>query len=375
MNKKFLYISFIILIISGVVSCKDVVNDVPDTPFGTTPYDLQNNDTLLPPNRIPSDNPLTVEGVQLGRMLFYDPILSADSTQSCASCHNQKDAFTDNGKRVSTGIRGLEGPRNSMPIFNLMWHLDGFFWDGRSEILRHQALVPIEDPLEMDETVGNVLSKLNAYQTYEGQAKKAFNADELDEDLVGKALEQFMLSIISANSKFDKVQLGLETFTSEERLGQIIFNAESVPLNQEVDPNTPVNYGGDCFHCHGGSLFMRREYLSNGLPPGTLDDKGRGGANGNPLDDYLFKTPTLRNIELTGPYMHDGRFNTLEEVVQHYLSPMDDSQADLSNSPNMHALRDSVYLSEEHKAALIAFMKTLTDESLLTDERYSNPFK
>ncbi|MEJ6787263.1 MAG: cytochrome-c peroxidase, partial [Bacteroidota bacterium] len=159
-------IAISILLIGGIYSCKDVVNEVPDTPFGTTPYTADYAQSILPPVRVPSDNPLTKEGVQLGRMLFYDPILSADSTQSCASCHNQANAFTDNGLALSIGIRGAEGKRNSMPIFNLMWHLDGFFWDGRSDILRHQALVPIEDPLEMDETIGNVLAKLSSSSTY-----------------------------------------------------------------------------------------------------------------------------------------------------------------------------------------------------------------
>lgn len=375
MSKALKYIPIYLFVVLGVFSCKDVVNEIPDTPFGTTAYSFKYlNDTLLPPARIPSDNPLTAEGVQLGRMLFYDPILSADSTQSCASCHNQADAFTDNKEALSTGIRGLKGARNSMPIFNMMWHLDGFFWDGRADILRHQSLMPIEDPLEMDETIGNLLVKLNSSEDYTSRFKQAFNITEIDEENVGKALEQFMNSIISSNSKFDRVVLGLEEFTSEEKIGQIIFNSEAIPLKEEVNPNSPVNYGADCFHCHGGSLFMRREYLSNGLSSAN-GDKGRGGFTGNSDDDCRFKTPSLRNAEVSGPYMHDGRFNTLEEVVQFYLGPMDNSCSDLSDSPNMHALKDSVYLSESNKAALVSFLKTLTDDTYLNDERYSNPFK
>ena len=367
--KKFL---FFISIVSSLYACKDVVNEIPDTPFSSTPYSFTYSDAVLPPPRIASDNPLTNEGVKLGRMLFYDPILSGDSTQSCASCHNQKNAFTDNGKPFSEGIKGTFGTRNSMPIFNLMWHLDGFFWDGRADILRHQALMPIEDPIEMNETIGNVLAKVNSSANYKDHFKKAFNVEEIDEEQLGKALEQFMLSIVSGNSKFDKVQLGLASFTDEEKVGQIIFNSEAVTLQDEIDPQNPTNYGADCFHCHGNSLFMRREYLSNGLSDNG--DKGLGGATGIADDDCKFKTPSLRNIEKTAPYMHDGRFNTLEEVVQFYLSSMDNSCADLSNSPNMHALRDSIYLSESNKKALVSFLKTLTDETLLTDERYSNPF-
>jgi cytochrome c peroxidase len=310
-------------------------------------------------------------------MLFYDPILSADSTQSCGSCHNQSDAFTDNGLALSVGIRGLEGTRNSMPIMNLMWHLDGFFWDGRSDILRHQALVPIEDPLEMDETIGNVVAKLNSSAMYTDAFEKAYNTSNIDEELLGKALEQFMFSLVSGNSKYDRVQLGLEEFTAEEKTGETIFNSEAITIENEINPSQPKNFGADCFHCHGtgNGLFMRREYLSNGLS-GDNEDLGRGGANGNALDNHKFKTPTLRNIEKTSPYMHDGRFQTLEEVVQFYLSDMNETSAvNPNDAPNLHALKDSIYLSEAHKAALVSFLKTLTDEEFLTKEEYSNPFE
>ncbi|PCJ64558.1 MAG: cytochrome-c peroxidase [Bacteroidetes bacterium] len=370
MKKAFIIITLIV----SVYACKDVVNEVPDVPFGTTAYTFTtHNNVVLPPLRIPKDNALTKEGVQLGRMLFYDPILSADSTQSCSSCHNQSDGFTDNGLAFSEGIRGDIGKRNAMPIFNLMWHLDGFFWDNRADILRHQALMPIQDPSEMDETLGNLVVKLNNSPLYKEHFEKAFDATSIDEELIGKALEQFMNSIVSGNSKFDRVQLGLETFTSQEKVGQIIFNAEAIRFKDEINPNDPKNFGGDCFHCHGGSLFMRRESLTNCLP--SNDDLGKGGFNGNTDDNFKFKTPSLRNIEKTAPYMHDGRFNTLEEVVQFYLSDLnEDCPVDVANAPNMHALKDSVYLSEDHKAALVSFLKTLTDDTYLTNEEYSNPF-
>ncbi len=371
MKKGLIYLFLIV----AVYACKDVVNDVPDKPYETTAYDLGLDNRVLPPARIPEDNALTEEGVFLGRMLFYDPILSADSSQSCSSCHNQKFAFTDNGEAVSQGIRGVKGRRNSMPIFNMMWHLDGFFWDGRAELLRHQALLPIQDPTEMDETIGNVLAKLNSSVIYNEHFKKAFDIDEIDEESVGLALEQFMNSIVSMGSRYDRYLLGIEDLTEQEKIGMLIFNSEAIPLKEEKNPNSPVNYGADCFHCHGNSLFSRREYLSNGLPEGTVKDFGRGEVTGNSRDDCRFKTPSLRNIEMTAPYMHDGRFNTLEEVVDFYLGPMENSCADLSNSPNMHALKDSVYLSTYNKAALVSFLKALTDESLLNDERYSNPFK
>jgi cytochrome c peroxidase len=363
----------IIVLSLSIFACKDVVNSIPEVPMGTTAYTFSYNENQLPPPRVPADNPLTKEGVFLGRMLFYDPILSSDSSQSCASCHNQTHAFTDNGKQFSTGVLKTVGKRNSMPIFNLMWHLDGFFWDGRADILKHQAIMPIIDPTEMNETAASVLAKLNNSPLYKERFLKAYAATEVTEELLGKALEQFMLSIVSGGSKFDKVEMGLATFTNEEKIGQIIFNSEAITIDKEIDPNNPQNYGADCFHCHGNSLFMRREYLSNGLP--TSGDRGKGGFNQVAEDDYKFKTPSLRNIEKTAPYMHDGRFNTLEEVVQFYLSPIKNSPIDIANSPNMHALKDSMYLSPAHKAALVSFLKTLTDEELLTKEEYSNPFK
>jgi cytochrome c peroxidase len=368
LNKKLI---LFITIAATIVACKDVVNELPNTPFSTTLYKLEIPNTL-PPANYPADNLPTEEGVYLGRMLFYDPVLSADSTQSCSSCHNQALAFTDNGEQFSTGIKGLKGKRNAMPIFNLQWHLDGFFWDGRADILRHQAIMPIRDPLEMDETIGNLLVKLNSNEMYKEHFKKAFNADQIDEELVGKALEQFMNIIISGNSKFDRVSMGLESFTDQEKVGQLIFNAEAKTVLEERDPKNPQNFGADCFHCHGNSLFMRRELLNNGLDS-VHTDLGYGGVTGNATDNGKFKTPSLRNIEKTAPYMHDGRFKTLEEVIDFYLSGSHGTSPNLD--PSMHALQYEVYLSPEHKAALVSFLMTLTDDTYLTNKEYSNPFK
>jgi cytochrome c peroxidase len=364
-------IHIVLILTLGFFACKDVKNSIPDAAYETTPYVIEVPNTL-PPANFSSDNKPTNEGVYLGRMLFYDPILSADSSQSCSSCHNQEFAFTDNGLALSEGIRGLKGKRNSMPIFNLMWHMDGFFWDGRAELLRHQALLPIQDPLEMDETLGNMLVKLNASPLYQEHFKKAFDIDIIDEEHVSLALEQFMHIIISGDSKFDRVQAGLETFTSQEKVGQIVFNAEAIPLKDEIDPQNPTNYGADCFHCHGNSLFMRREFLNNGLDE-VLVDEGLGTVTGLETDRGKFKTPSLRNIEKSAPYMHDGRFNTLEEVVDFYMTGAHNTSPNID--PSMHALQDSVYLSPEHRAALVSFLLTLTDDTYLTNEKYSNPFK
>lgn len=358
----------------GILGCKDDSAEKINASSAPTPYEFTylSREGLRP--QIPADNPLTKEGVQLGRMLFYDPILSKDSSISCSSCHNQTNAFTDNEKQFSRGINGQVGKRNSMPIFNLMWHLEGFFWDNRSDLLRHLALEPIQDKTEMDETLGNVVAKLENSSLYPSHFQKAFGSADVDEELIGKALEQFMLSIVSFRSKFDRVQDSLETFTVLEQTGRTIFGRESRTIEDEPDPNNPKNFGADCTHCHGTSLFLNKQAFANGLP--SNGDLGKGGVTNDPKDNFVFKTPSLRNIAKTAPYMHDGRFKTLEEVVQFYLSDMDaHSAVDLSDVPSMHNLKDSIYLSENHKKALVAFLHTLTDNELLTDERYSNPFK
>lgn len=349
-----------------LAACKeDPGSEGVDVPYITTPYDLYIPNSL-PPANFAKDNIPTVEGVELGRRLFYDPILSGDSTQSCASCHNQEFAFTDNLKALSEGIAGLEGKRNSMPIFNLMWHLDGFFWDGRAELLRHQAVMPIQDPLEMNETVGNVLAKLQSHPDYSKRFKQAFNVDHIDEETVGKALEQFMAIIISGESKFDIGRnMGFSNFTASEMRGMQIFNTEAIQ-------NDPNNKGGDCFHCHGAPLFMIRGFMNNGLDT-IFTDLGLGAVTNNPFDDGKFKVPSLRNIEHTAPYMHDGRFASLDEVIEFYANGAHANSRNLN--ANMHALQDSVFLSPGMRADLIAFLKTLNDDNFLTNEAYSNPFK
>ena len=351
-------------------ACTEVVNDIPTEQDQTTPYEFSYSRILLPPPRLPADNKLTEEGIALGRMLFYDPILSGDSSQSCASCHSQEFAFTDSENQFSTGITGAVGTRNSMPLFNLMWHLDGFFWDGRAETLEHQALMPIQDPTEMNETLDAMLLKLNRSTLYRQAVKKAFNQEEITSKHVAQALEQFMLTLISSNSKFDQVFLGQAEFTDQEKVGQIIFNTEAIPKADD-DPVNPRNYGGDCFHCHGNSLFTSREFRNNGLDS-VLTDLGRATVTGKISDQGKFKTPSLRNIEVTAPYMHDGRFETLEEVLDFYFDGGHKNSPNLDD--NMHALKEPVYLSEEHRKALIAYLKTLTDESFFNKRRIQQPF-
>lgn len=338
------------------VACeKDKEKDIPSDTFNTTPYNLE-IPSGFPQMIIPADNPLTNEGVALGRRLFYDKLLSKDFTQSCASCHNQALAFTDNGTRFSTGVDGIQGNRNSMTIANLGFNRK-YFWDGRSESLEIQALEPVPNPVEMHLPWLDALDRLNANANYKTLFKKAFNVSEIDSMHVVKALAQFMRTMISANSKFDKRMRFEVNFTPSEANGFVIFNTER----------------GDCFHCHnidGGRLFTDNLPHNNGLDA-IFTDLGFGAVTGNPNDNGKFLTPTLRNIELTAPYMHDGRFQTLEEVIDHYNNG---GQYSPTVDPLMKHIGDGLHLTAQDKADLLAFLKTLTDTSFINDPKFKSPF-
>ncbi|MDX5320649.1 MAG: c-type cytochrome [Bacteroidota bacterium] len=318
----------------------------------------------LPTPTIPGDNPLTVEGVKLGRMLFYEKALSGDGTMACADCHRQEHAFTDTA-RFSTGIEGQQGGRQAMSVFNTLWHENEFFWDGRAHLLRDQALLPIQDPLEMNETLENAVAKLSSMSLYTEQFNKAFGSSEITSERVSLALEQFMNSIVSYRSKYDQYLEGKATLTPEEERGRKLFFAEYNPFFPEIS-------GADCAHCHSGSNFENDLYMNNGLDStGSILDIGREKVTGKPNDKGRFKVTSLRNIALTAPYMHDGRFSTLEEVVDHYNEGIHDSP---SLDPALkNTISTGLMLDAQEKADLIAFMKTLTDYALITDARYSNP--
>jgi cytochrome c peroxidase len=318
----------------------------------------------LPTPIIPTDNPLTLEGVALGRMLFYDPILSADSTQSCSSCHNPKLAFTD-GQATSVGIRGIRGKRSSMSLVNLAFNPNGFFWDGGVPTLEAQALLPIEDHLEMDDTWENVERKLRQHGKYPALFRKAFGIErkrELTRDLVVKAIAQFERTLISGNSKFDRIiWLNDGWLEDDEERGRRLFFFEP----------SDINHPG-CSHCHFEPLYTDNNFHNNGLDAvPTLEafaDLGRGRVTKNRFDNGKFRAPTLRNIALTAPYMHDGRFATLEEVLEQYAAGghgVENENANIMPFP----------LSERDRRDLIAFLKTLTDTSFINNPAFSNPFK
>ena len=318
-------------------------------PAGTHPFTPAVT-RRFPQVSLPPDNPLTEEGVALGRRLFHDKRLSVNDTQTCASCHEQQRAFSD-ARRFSTGAEQQAGKRNAMPLFNLAWH-GSFFWDGRAPTLRQQVLMPITDPVEMNETLPNVLAKLRADAGVAADFARAFGSPGVTEDRLARALEQFLLTLVSQESRFDQAARKLTTLTESEKRGLQLFVTE-------FDPKNGVR-GADCFHCHGGTLFTSQAFANNGLPLAP-DDIGRMEVTGKETDKGLFKVPSLRNIALTPPYMHDGRFATLEEVVEHYSSGV---RRSATLDPNLAKHPEAgIQLTPEEKADLVAFLRTLSDET------------
>lgn len=316
-----------------------------------TPYPFQMSATFPIPD-LPRDNPLITERVSLGEKLFHEKELSRDGSIACASCHHQDAAFSDS-RRVSIGVRGQAGKRQAMPLFNLAWK-SSYFWDGRAPSLRVQALVPIQDHAEMDETLTNAVKKLAAKEGYAAAFKTAFGSEEITPEKIGLAIEQYLLTLTSFESKFDRAMRGQEKLTVEEQRGFELFSTEYDPRRGQ--------YGADCFHCHGGTLFQSQTFGNNGLDT-EFSDVGRYAVTHREADRGKFAVPSLRNIALTAPYMHDGRFKTLEEVIEHYCTGMKRSA---TLDPNLAKHPDGgVPLSEADKHALVAFLKTLTDEKFL----------
>jgi cytochrome c peroxidase len=353
MPAKYIYRLLIILMV--LYSCKRDAQLEPDKP---TPYVLELPQGFPQPV-IPPDNPLTVEGVELGRHLFYEKMLSDDNTMSCATCHQQQFNFSD-PQRFSKGITGAEGTRNSMVLTNLAYQTS-FFWDGRAQSLEQQIFEPVRNPIEMNTTWHEVERKLNESPKYRKMFFQAFGTYNIDSVLVSKAIAQFLRTLISANSKFDKYLRGEVVLTQQEFSGMELFMRDKQPNFMS---------GADCFHCHNKPLFMSNFFSNNGLDA-TFSDLGRGGVTGNAADMGRFRIPTLRNIEVSGPYMHDGRFNTLDEVINHYSEGLVNSA---TIDPLMKFVNDGgVLLTNPEKAQLKAFLLTLTDHEFLTNPKFSNP--
>ena len=334
-------------------------------PANPTPYALEVPDYFPAPVE-DTENPMSEEGVELGRRLFYDAsIFSTDGNMSCATCHKQELAFTDGFGRA-IGVRGEPGPRSSMSLVNLAFNPNGFNWDGSEQKLWQQAVHPVEDMLELDNDWQEVIRKLREHGDYPARFRAAFGIDrveDIDRELTIKALAQFERTIISAGSKFDRVVYrNSDFFTELEQLG-----ADSLFFVENVPPGT-LHPG--CGHCHNAPQFGDNQFKNNGITDvAGLDDfvdKGRGDITGSRFDNGKFRTPTLRNIALTAPYMHDGRFATLEEVIDSYAAGGHGVE---NEDPNITGFR----LTPRQKDALLAFLHTLTDERLLTDARFADP--
>lgn len=298
---------------------------------------------------LPTDYPLTKERVRLGRELFFETALSKNTATSCASCHPAQNAFVDNTAK-SFGFLGEKTKRHSMPVFNLAWKNTPFFWDGRSPNLRDQILKPIEDPLEMGEELPNVIRKLEEISYYPRLFESAFGDPSITAERLAISIEQFLLSLTSFDSKFDRASKGEVELTAQEKKGFELFMTEN-------DPRLGLR-GADCFHCHSGALFTNHRFHNNGLPP-LDEDLGREQATGQASDRFKFSTPSLRNIALTAPYMHDGRFDTLEEVVAFYSDGIHRSPTldpNIAKHPG-----NGLGLDPDEQVALVAFLKTLSD--------------
>lgn len=304
---------------------------------------------------IPADNPLTVEGVALGRRLFYEQKLSAGNTVSCATCHQQSKAFTD-GRRFSIGIDGTPTKRNSMSLANLLW-VRNFFWDGRAAGLEAQAVTPLTDLHEMGQSLDSSAAKLRAAGDYARDFDAAFGDEAITPQNIVKAIAQFERTLISANSPYDRYLRGEYRFTKEEEKGFNLFFGRA-----------------NCANCHGGPRTLTETYHNNGLDKDPADS-GREAVTKMPYDRGRFRVVTLRNIALTAPYMHDGRFATLGQVIDHYSDHIEPSPT-LSPTLRDTAGRPAdLRLTPDEKKSLLAFLDTLTDSTFITDPRFSRPKK
>ncbi len=308
----------------------------------------------FPPIEIPQDTPLTEEGILLGRHLFWDTKLSGDNSMACASCHLPQHAFSDPDP-VSTGITGQQGKRNAMVLQNLAW-TNEFLWDGSVISLEEQIILPVLDPTEMNETWKNFFREIENNELYNTLFYNAFQTFNPDSTHAAKAIAQFIRTMISSNSKYDKVLRNEAIFSPDESAGFDSFNSLT---------------GGDCFHCHGGILGTDLSYKNNGLDQNPIDT-GRGLVTGLVTDYYKFKVPSIRNLQFSAPYMHDGRFQNLDDVINFYSLEIH------ANSPNIDPLiefaqQGGVQLDQQERIELKAFLLTLSDEEFINNPSFSNP--
>ena len=350
---KFLYrfatLFWIILMV--LPSCKPVQEE----PYQPTPYELPRPSYFPTKNNIPADNPMTEEGVALGRKLFYDARLSGrdgtDGIRNCSSCHHQEKSFEYG---TTTGTHHA-----MLPLINLAWNRTGLGWNGGVATLEDMVLAAVTSPVEINADTNQVVRYLQKTDDYPELFEKAFGSRNITFVNVERAIAQFVRSLVSADSKFDRYLRGEDELTEDELAGYELFCTEE---------------GADCFHCHGGgglALMTTNLFYNNGLDDEFTDPEDRAAITGSHWDKGAYKAPTLRNIAVSAPYMHDGRFNTLDEVINFYSEGVKDSE---NINPLMHHVMDGgVQLTDREKAQLKAFLYTLTDEHFLNNPDYSKP--
>lgn len=350
-----------ILLALGLVSCR---KDEPIGPVTASPYFFDYPGIIeeyLPPIQVPGQNPMTQEGVELGRKLFFDERLSANNTQSCGSCHIPAASFSDTAS-FSLGIDGIAGNRNSMPLINLGW-MNELFWDGRATGIENQVFQPVTNPVEMHTTWPDVAAKLQQDLLYPTLFEQVFGTSTIDSVLVSKAISQFLRTLISGNAPFDKYL----------RTGKSGWNPTAEQAAYEGFTIFMDETKGDCFHCHGDAynpLWTDNHFHNNGLDV-TFTDNGRGAVTGNNFDNGKFKTPTLRNLVFTAPYMHDGRFATLQEVINHYSQGLQNSA---TIDPLMkHIGTGGSQMNPGDKYKLYLFLVSLSDSSFVTNPAFQDP--
>lgn len=369
----------LILVMVSLASCKKETIDQPPiitlppvippdtTEFqlgGATPYDYI-DPLFFQQMIIPDSNPLTVEGIDLGRQLFYDERLSGDNTQACAECHVQSSSFGD-PRQFSIGIGGDVGTRQSMTLINLGYQ-QFFFWDGRAATLEDQIIQPVINPIEMNAQWPDVIEKLKQDTAYMKLFAKIFSTINIDSTHVAKAIAQFLRTVVSSDSRIDLWRRGEIQLTESEFRGYNLF------ISEGGDPESGAGgqWGADCFHCHpiAGMQFSDYQLHNNGLDS-VFTDLGRGEVTGQPQDFGLFKTPSLRNVEFSAPYMHDGRFETLEEVIDHYNTGGHFSS---TVDPFMKFTQGGLQLTDQKKLDLLNFLKALSDPNFINNPDFADP--
>ncbi|WP_369872183.1 cytochrome-c peroxidase [Aquimarina sp. Aq78] len=342
-------LSYIVIILIGTACSSDKDNYVP---IENAKLEFTIPSNFPDPTYDIALNPPTEKGFELGKKLFYDGRLASDGVISCGFCHIQDFAFTHHTHIVSHGVGGALGTRNAQPLHNMAF-MKEFTWDGAAIHLDLQPIIPITAEVEMNETFNGILKKLEEQPEYVKLFADAFEDQKINSDNMLKAISQFMIMMISANTKYDKIERNEgSVFTAEEAAGFELFKTK-------------------CASCHKGTLFTDQSYRNNGLPIDPLyNDIGRKRVTGLTEDIQKFKVPSLRNIELTFPYMHDGRLKTLDDVLNHYSDGMVDSETlDPMLKDQTGAL--GIPMTAEEKQQIIAFLKTLTDDDFVNDTRFS----